>query len=152
MSRSALRTENAEALKPGRIKLLIVDDDNVHRVIIRRFAKLLDFEIAEAGSYESAVLLIGQESFDCITLDLSLQARDGMEVLRYLWHNGRRIPVLIISAADDAKRSESTMQAELMNFNVLHVVKKPLDLQALRQALIQLRLIAEFDGGHGRPT
>jgi CheY-like chemotaxis protein len=152
MSRSALRTANAEALKPGRIKLLIVDDDNVHRVIIKRFAKLLDFEIAEAGSYERAVQLIDQETFDCITLDLSLQAHDGMEVLRYLWHNGRKIPVLIISAADDIKRSESTMQAELMNFNVLHVVKKPLDLQALRQALSQLRLIAEFDCSRVQPS
>ena len=145
MSRSALRTASAEALNPVKIKLLIIDDDNVHRVIIKRFAKLLDFEIAEAGSYERAVLLIDQESFDCITLDLSLEARDGMDVLRHLWHHGRRVPVLIISGADDAKRSESTMQAELMKFNVLHVVKKPLDLQALRQALTKLKSIAEFD-------
>ncbi|HTZ00770.1 MAG TPA: response regulator [Xanthobacteraceae bacterium] len=146
MSRSALRTENAEALKPDRIKLLIVDDDNVHRVIIKRFAKILDFDIAEAASFDRAVLLIDQEHFDCITLDLSLDARDGMDVLRHLWHNGRLIPVLIISGADDSKRSESTMQAELMRFNVLHVVKKPLDLQALREALTKLKSIVEFQG------
>ena len=36
--------------------------------------------------------------------------------------------------------------AELMNFKVLHVMKKPLDLQALQQALEKLKTFVSING------
>ena len=147
MSRMASSNAPADAAVHDRIKLLIIEDDNVHRMIIKRFAVALGFDVAEAGTYESAITLFGEQRFDCITLDLSIQSHSGIEVLRYLWDVGRKIPVLIISGADQAKRAEAALYAESMKFDILHVVRKPLDLKALQEALAQLRAFIQLHAG-----
>lgn len=146
MSRSALPQTQDDAGKQARIKLLIIEDDHVHRMIIKKFAAALDFDIAEAATYERAIMLFGQGRFDCITLDLSLQSHNGTEVLRHLADIGCKIPVLIISGAEDAQRAETAFYAETMKFDILHVVKKPLDLKALKEALTKLKSFVELYG------
>jgi CheY-like chemotaxis protein len=146
MPRSASPKTRIAAAEQRQVRLLIIEDDNVHRMIIKRFATALGFDIAEAASYESTVASFAAEPFDCVTLDLSIRARSGIDVLRHLRDIGCRIPVLIISGADEAKRSETAQFAELMNFKVLHVMKKPLDLQALQQALEKLKTFVSING------
>ena len=68
-------------------------------------------------------------------------------MLRYLWGIGRKIPVLIISGADQTKRAETALYAESMKFDILHVVRKPLDLKALQEALRQLKAFIELSAG-----
>jgi len=147
MSGPALLETRVAAVRPHRSKLLIVDDDTVHRMIIKKFAAELEFEVVQAGSFEHAIAFLDREPFDCITLDLSLHADEGIDILRHLWKDGRRMPVLIISGADEERRSHTTRHAEAMNFQVLHVVKKPLDIKALRQALAELRYFVEINRG-----
>jgi CheY-like chemotaxis protein len=146
MSRTASPKTRIETAERRRIRLLIVEDDNVHRMIIKRFAAALNFDIAEATSYESTVALFDADQFDCITLDLSIRARSGIDVLCHLRDIGRRVPVLIISGADEGKRSDTAQFAELMNFKVLHVMKKPLDIHALQQALEKLKTFVAVSG------
>jgi CheY-like chemotaxis protein len=147
MSGPALLETRAGAVKPHRSRLLIVDDDNVHRMIVKKFAAELHFDVSQAGSLEHAIDLLDREAFDCMTLDLSLHAEDGVNILRHLWSSGRRVPVLIVSGADEERRLHTTKHAEAMNFQVLHVVKKPLDIKALRQALAELRYVVEINRG-----
>ncbi len=132
---------------PGRrqVRLLIIEDDNVHRMIIRRFAATLGFDITEANSYESTIARFHTDPVDCITLDLSIRAHSGIDVLCHLRDIGCRVPVLIISGADEGKRSETVQFAELMNFKVLHVMKKPLDLHALQQSLEKLKAFVHIN-------
>ncbi len=139
MLSSASPETRAEPAARRRIRLLIIEDDNVHRMIIKRFAAALGFDIAEANSYQGTVALFETQRFDCITLDLSIREHSGIEVLCHLRDIGRRLPVLIVSGADEGKRSDTAQFAELMNFKVLHVMKKPLDLYALQQALEKLK-------------
>lgn len=146
MSRPASPRTRIEPAAQRQIRLLIIEDDNVHRMIIKRFAIALGFDIAEATSYESTVALFDANPFDCVTLDLSIRARSGIDVLCHLRDIGCRVPVLIISGADEGKRSETAQFAELMNFKVLHVMKKPLDLHALQQALEKLKTFVSISG------
>lgn len=139
MSKPASPKMRIEPAERRQIRLLIIEDDNVHRMIIKRFAAALDFDIAEATSFESTVALFEANAFDCITLDLSIRARSGIDVLCHLRDIGQRVPVLIISGADEGKRSETAQFAELMNFKVLHAMKKPLDLHALQRSLEKLK-------------
>ena len=148
MARSALPSIQPHAVELGRTRLLIVEDDNVHRMIIKRFADALGYEVAEADSYERAIALFGEQQFDCLTLDLALETHSGTEVLRHLWNIGRRIPVLVISGADEAKRAETALYADSMKFDIIHVVRKPLDLKSLQNALAQLKAFVELSGAH----
>ena len=129
-----------------RTKLLIIEDDKVHRMIIKKVATALGFQISEADSYDRAIAMIDHQTFDCATLDIGLRQHNGLDVLRHLWNIHYRIPVLIISGADEAKRAETMGLAEVMNIDVLHAVKKPLDLKALNAALHKLKVHAEING------
>jgi CheY-like chemotaxis protein len=150
MSKAALHTVSAHphghAHGHERTKLLIIEDDKVHRMIIKKVATALGFHISEADSYDRAIAMIDHHKFDCATLDIGLQPHSGLDVLRHLWNVRYRIPVLIISGADDAKRAETMGFAEVMNIDILHVVKKPLDLRALNSALNKLKVHAEING------
>jgi chemotaxis response regulator CheB len=56
-------------------RLLVIDDDNLHRMIICRVAAKAGFVPAGAASYDEAARLAQETNFDCITLDLSAQRR-----------------------------------------------------------------------------
>jgi len=84
------------------LRLLVVDDDNLHRMIICRVASKAGFAPAGAATYEEAVQLSQDNTFDCITLDLSLGEHAGIEILRHLWVIGCKAPIIIVSGCDDA--------------------------------------------------
>jgi DNA-binding response OmpR family regulator len=66
-------------------KLLIVDDDNNIRLLIKQtLEELEDIEIYEAGDAEAALKFIERAPVDLILLDISLPNMDGYELLRRL--------------------------------------------------------------------
>lgn len=146
MSKPELQKASAHPHGHDRTKLLIIEDDTVHRMIIKKSATALGFQISEADSYDRAIALFAHHKFDCITLDLGLPAHSGLDVLRQLWNIRCKIPVLIISGADESDRTQTMGFAEVMNIDVLHIVKKPLDLRALNAALNKLKVHAEING------
>ena len=53
-----------------------------------------------AASYDEAAKLLRENQFDCITLDLSLGERAGVEVLHLLSVINSQAPIIIISGAE----------------------------------------------------
>ena len=71
----------AQAAPP---RLLVIDDDNLHRMIICRAAAKAGYLPAGAASYDEATKLARETVFDGITLDLSLGNHAGSEILHDL--------------------------------------------------------------------
>lgn len=140
------RPAEAEAAPPAP-RLLVVDDDNLHRMIICRVAAKAGYRPAGAASYEEAAKLAQENAFDCITLDLSLGQHAGVEMLRHLWVIGCKAPILIISGCDEATCRETVRVARSLNLNVLEPVPKPVDLVTLRYSLERLRVQSELARG-----
>ncbi len=113
-------------------RLLVVDDDNLHRMIICRVAAKAGYAVAGAAGYDEAVELLRTAAFDCIALDLSLGQHRGVEMLRHLHESGCKTPIVIISGCDDATRRESLRVAKALDLNVSEPVAKPVDLVVLR--------------------
>jgi two-component system, chemotaxis family, chemotaxis protein CheY len=124
-------------------RLLVIDDDNLHRMIICRAAARAGYLPAGAASYDEAIKLIQGGAFDCVTLDLSLGERTGIEVLGYFWTIACKVPVIIISGCDDATCSESEKVAESLKLNVWESIPKPVDLAVLRDSLDRLKAARE---------
>ena len=120
--------------------MLVVDDDTVHRMVISRIGVKAGFTIIDAPSFEAAAIAIGGgANFDCITLDLTLGARDGQEVMRLLAKAGNTTPVIVISGADSVVRGEARKFGTGLNINVVDVLPKPVDLANLRSLFDQIR-------------
>jgi DNA-binding NtrC family response regulator len=123
--------------KPPR--LLVIDDDNLHRMIICRVAAKAGYLPAGAATYDEAAELARTNTFDCITLDLSLGDHAGVELLRHLWVIGCKATIIIVSGCDDATCNESQRVAESLKFKVWESIPKPVNLGVLRDSLERLK-------------
>jgi len=145
LGQAELLVSNEESLAvatiapPAALRLLVIDDDNLHRMIICRVAAKAGYLPAGAATYDEAAQLVQETAFDCITLDLSLGQHAGIEMLRHLWVVGCKAPVIIISGCDDATCSETVRVAKSLNLNIWQSIPKPVDLAVLRSWLERFR-------------
>jgi two-component system, chemotaxis family, chemotaxis protein CheY len=124
-------------------RLLVIDDDNLHRVIICRVAAKAGYLPAEAATYDEAARLVQDGRYDCITLDLSLGDHAGIELLQHIWVIGCKAPIVIISGCDDATCSDTEKVAASLKLNVWQSIPKPLDMAVLRESLERLKAARE---------
>src|SRR6202051_1334175 len=119
--------------------LLVIDDDNLHRMIICRVAAKAGFLPAGAASYDEAAKLAQETAFDCITLDLSLGNHAGTEMLHHLSMLGSTAPIIVVTGADYATCKETVKVAERLNLDIWECIPKPVDLIMLRPFLERLK-------------
>ena len=108
-------------------------------MIICRAAAKAGYLPAGAATYEEAAKLTQETVFDCITLDLSLGERAGVDMLRHLWVIGCKAPIIIISGCDDQTCNDSAKVAASLKLNVWESIPKPVNLATLRASLERLK-------------
>lgn len=82
------------------VHILIVEDDST---LADGIARLLGGEghaVNVTDSGERALQAVGREKFDLAILDIGLPGIDGFEILRRLRAQGKRMPVLVLTARD----------------------------------------------------
>jgi CheY-like chemotaxis protein len=66
------------------MKVLIVDDNEVNRILPRALLERLGVGVAEAPDGEAALARLAAEAFDAVLLDISMPGLSGIEVCRRL--------------------------------------------------------------------
>lgn len=120
-------------------RLLVIDDDSLHRMVICRAAAKAGYLPAGAASYDEAARLTRETAFDCITLDLGLADHAGNEMLHHLSSAGCTAPIIVISGCDAATCKEAVKVAQMLKLNIWECIPKPVDLALLRRYLERLR-------------
>jgi class 3 adenylate cyclase len=99
----------AEPLPPEKTKpldragrLLVADDDEANRELLRRRLERLGYDVAVCGNGLEALERVQTESFDLVLLDLLMPGLDGRDVLARMKADPalQDIPVIMISALD----------------------------------------------------
>jgi len=134
-----MRSSGENAAQPALPRLLVIDDDKLHRMIVCRAAAKAGYAPAGAGTYEEAVALAQQAPFDCITLDLSLGPYAGVDILRRLWEMKCKAPIIVISGCDSVTCSETVELARSLDLTVRQTIPKPVDLALLQYCFEQIR-------------
>lgn len=90
---------------PGPLRVLVVDDDEVDRMALRRaLARTgLALEVSEAEAVLHAIGLLGTERFDCVFLDYNLPDGDGLTFLLGVRAAGIGVPVVILTGQQDER-------------------------------------------------
>jgi len=127
----------AAELSPPR--LLVIDDDNLHRMIICRLAAKAGYVPAGAAGYDEAAELARHSAFDCITLDLLLGQHSGSEMLHQLSILGCTAPIIVVTGCDNATCKETVKVAGTLNLDIWECIPKPVDLVMLRRFLERLK-------------
>ncbi len=120
----------------ARGRLLVVDDDLLQRTVIGKIGSKIGFETVIASSFEQASGLLRSQSFDAMTLDLSLGEHDGVELLRLIAEcRLNAMPIVIISGCEERILNSTRRVAEGLALTVASCLAKPLNLERLRDAL-----------------
>jgi two-component system, OmpR family, response regulator len=82
-------------------RILIAEDEARLASFLEKGLRANGFVTTVAPDGPTALALASDEDFDLLILDLGLPGLDGMTILRTLRAQGRRMPVVILSARDD---------------------------------------------------
>jgi two-component system, chemotaxis family, chemotaxis protein CheY len=123
----------------GALRLLAIDDDSLHRMIICRIAAKAGFAPAGAATYAEAMKLAQKTPFDCITIDLSLGRHGGIELLNYLWLAGCRAEIIVVGGCDGENFCEAMRVAASLNLRIRETMTKPADFAVLHGWLDALK-------------
>ena len=93
--------------------ILVVDDDDVSRHIVRRMLERAGHQVEEAADGEAAITALeGGLRPDCMVLDLMMPRLSGVDVLRRLRNDARwqDVPVVLMTALDQGSEVEAARQ------------------------------------------
>jgi DNA-binding response OmpR family regulator len=129
----------ANVAQPGKPRLLVIDNDKLHRMIICRAAAQAGYAPAGAASSDEAAKLLRDAAFDCITVDMSLGEDAGIEMLRQLWALGCKAPIIVIGGRDDGGLGETGKVAASLHLNIRETSRKPVNPAVLRNWFEEIR-------------
>ena len=78
-------------------RILIADDEEKIREVIREYAEFEGYEVAEAEDGMAAVSLVREQDFDVIIMDIMMPRLDGFSACKEI-KKLKDIPVLMLSA------------------------------------------------------
>jgi two-component system chemotaxis response regulator CheY len=101
-------------------KVLIVDDNVMHRLMNRSRLVLEGFTVLEAGNGLEAVEIMKKEQIKLVVLDLYMDQLDGFQVLSIMKKNPewKDIPVLVLSARSAPAEVDKAVAAGATEFLV----------------------------------
>ena len=102
------------------LKILIVDDEEITRMLIAEILRGNGFEVTEAENGEEALECLEKESPKIIFLDSHMPVMGGFEVADFLNKNNYTFPIVIMSAdnGDEFKQ-------QLKKHDIKYCLNKP---------------------------
>lgn len=95
------------------IDLLLVDDDEVDRMAVRRALKSdsFPFKLTEVEDCATALEILQQTSFDCMLLDYRLPDGNGLELVTKIRDRGIRTPLIVLTGQGDDQVAVELLKA-----------------------------------------
>ena len=105
---------NGDSKGDKRDVVLVVDDDDLVRKVVRAVLEADDYEVLEAPSGARALEMIAETKPRLVILDVMMPGLDGVDVCRQMDHEGAR--VLMLTARDDMETEDASRQAGADDF------------------------------------
>ena len=115
--------------------VLVIDDDQGMRQILKDFLERDGHRVVEAASGEAAVSVVELESIDVVILDKEMPGMNGMEVLSFLHRRFPSTPVILVTAFGGPHVAEESFRRGAVEYiekpfrlsNVVDRVQKLID-------------------------
>ncbi len=114
-------------IKKGKNPILVVDDDDAHRTMLRTLLGGWGYEISEADDGSIAVEAVKRSPFDLVLMDIRMLKVSGIEALDQIKVFNPVIPVIIMTAFSSV---ETAVQARKKG--AYDYLTKPLDFDKLK--------------------
>ncbi len=108
-------------------RILVVDDEESHRLMLRAVLRDEGYEVAEAADGVEALRAVEQEPFDLVLMDIRMTSMGGIEALREIRRVSPLLPVIIMTAYASVKTAVEALKAGAFDY-----LTKPLDIDELK--------------------
>lgn len=123
-------------------KVLIIEDEELMRVILEELLKGEGYEVFTAEDGESAIEIFSAEDIDLIVTDIRMQGIDGLELLDKLKSIDENALVIIITAYSSVDSAIAALRKGAYDYITKPFVNEEL-LKTIRNALRQRELFRE---------
>jgi signal transduction histidine kinase len=119
------------------LRILIVDDDEVDRIAVRRAIKTagIQVEVHEAETCAGAISILKTQLFDCIFLDYRLPDQDGLALVQMIRAEGILSPLIVLTGQGDEQIAVDLMKAGASDYLAKSKISPGRLTQMLRNAL-----------------
>jgi diguanylate cyclase (GGDEF)-like protein len=118
------------------MKILIVDDDQVDRIHIKRMMKRSDplNSIIEVEDVDSAISVLSEQQFDAILLDYNMPKKNGLELLKEVRCENldENSAIIMMSTSEEEELAMECLQAGAQDF----IAKSDITGYRLRRAIL----------------
>ncbi len=125
LSTGAQAAKGSPASQGGPV-ILVVDDEEMIRSLLGQFLTLRGYQIRLAQDGSEALAMVAQEPPQMVILDMYMPGMNGVEVLRELRARQYAGGVVALTASQDEKLLQQTL-----NLGSVDVLGKPVDLERL---------------------
>ncbi len=123
-------------------RILIVDDEEKIRVILRLMLEAAGHQACEAASGEAAVALLEEEAVDLVVSDIRMEGMSGFELLAAIRERELGCPVIFITAFANLESAVEALRLGAADY-LVKPFAEPAVLLAVERALGVRRLMAE---------
>ena len=111
---------------PEKLKLLLVDDEDTLRKIMKDELVVQGYDVSDANSGQAALDILKDNHHDVVILDIRMEGMDGMEVLRHIRKDNLAKKVIMLTGVDELKIAKESVELGANDF-----MTKPFQFQNL---------------------
>lgn len=118
------------------LNILVIDDDAVDRMAVRRalLKTDLDVDLSEAEDGETALSILKTHQFDCIFVDYLLPDQDGLALAKQLQQLQVDAPFIVLTGQGDEQIAVEVMKAGAADYLAKHRISPTTLAQTIRRA------------------
>lgn len=131
-----------------KLHILVIEDDELDRMIIKRALEGADSNIGIvfADSMENGKKAVTGHTYDCIFIDYNLPGGNGLEMMKYIREAGNNSPIIVVTSQGDERIAVEIMK----NGATDYITKNMLTAESLKQILRHIFRLTESEGERTR--
>ncbi|HSF96420.1 MAG TPA: response regulator [Thermohalobaculum sp.] len=123
------------------LRLAVVDDEAEFRSLVRRVSEPLGWTVVEYENGRKLIDDLARPPYpDLILLDMVMPHLDGIETVSWLASTSHRCPIILVSGKLPAYSDVAVSVGEARGLEIIDVLRKPVEIGRLREALSPDRL------------
>lgn len=122
-------------------KILVVDDNNLTRLIIEKYLSQRDYNVTIIDSAITGLQMLIKENFDLVLTDINMPGISGLEFLLWIKNNFSKTKVIIMTSLPSDRVKIFAGQNGALSF-----LEKPINLKELDSFIINNLSESKFSG------
>jgi CheY-like chemotaxis protein len=126
------------------MRILVVDDNDINRFVVRHLMEKRGHHIIEAESGEAALKALLDKEIDFVLMDLRMPRMDGFETVRRYRRSKKhltQIPIIALTSQNTQECRDRSIAVGINGF-----ITKPFDVSSIEHAIELIQKNGDLDG------